>query len=240
VVHVLAPELSVTVDGDGVPAPRGYPARLLALLVASGGSMTVDRAIEGLWPGADPDVGRNRLHGVLLRLRRGLGLAADGPIMCTEGVVRAEHSSQLVVDSWEFERLAARADTHPRARVDAVRAYRGDVLSVQFAYDDTVAAYRRELRRLFLDVATAVLDCPPERMDPDDLVSLARRAWRTQRGDDRVCLTAVRTLAGLGHLAEACELVDLTAAALVEDGLDPGDFRRRARVVTDHPHGAEV
>jgi hypothetical protein len=50
----------------------------------------------------------------------------------------------------------------------------------------------------------------------------------------------VRTLARLGHRAEACELVDFTAAALVEDGLDPGDLRRRARILTDHPRGAEV
>jgi hypothetical protein len=145
-----------------------------------------------------------------------------------------------VVDSWDFERLAARSDTHPRARADAVTAYRGDVLSVQFAYDDTVAAYRHELRRVFLDVATDLLECPPERLDPEDLVSIARRAWRTQPGDDRVCLAAVRMLARLGHRAEAGELVDLTAAALVEDGLDPGDLRRRARILTDHPRGAEV
>jgi hypothetical protein len=189
--HVLAPELSVTVAGEGVPAPRGYPAKLLALLIASDGSLTVDAAIEGLWPGADPDVGRNRLHGVLLRLRRGLGFPAGGPISCAEGVVRLERSPRLEVDSWEFETLAARAATKPDLRGAAVTAYPGDFLPVQFAYDDTLAEYRRHLRRTFLDLVTALLAGPPD--------------------DHGVCLAAARTLDRLGYHAEARELVDAVA-----------------------------
>jgi DNA-binding SARP family transcriptional activator len=233
VVHVLARELSVTVHGEGVPAPRGYPAKLLALLVASNGLMTVDAAIEGLWPGADPDVGRNRLHGVLLRLRRGLGFSAEGPITCTAGAVRLERSPDVQVDSWEFEALAARADTEPGARPAAVALYRSEVLSVQFAYDDTVAAYRRALRQSFLDLATALLVDPPDGFDVDDLASLARRAWRTAPGDDGVCLAAVRALAWVGRRAEARELVDATARALLEDGVDGEAFRRRVLPVVE-------
>lgn len=211
--HVLAPELSVTVAGESVPAPRGYPAKLLALLVAADGSLTVDAAIEGLWPGADPDVGRNRLHGVLLRLRRGLGFPAGGPISCTEGVVRLERSHRLEVDSWEFETLAARAGTRPELTGAAVAAYPSDFLSVQFAYDDTVAEYRRRLRRTFLNLATALLADPPDRVDGDTLAGLARRAWRTAPDDDGICLAAARTLERLGYHAEARELVDSVAHA---------------------------
>ena len=225
--HALAPELSVTVAGEGVPAPRGYPAKLLALLIASNGSLTVDAAIEGLWPGADPDVGRNRLHGVLLRLRRGLGLPADEPITCAEGVVRLERSHRLEIDSWEFETLAARTDS-AELRNAAIAAYRSDFLSVQLAYDDTVAAYRRRLRRTFLDLATALLADPPDGVDGDSLAALARRAWRTAPDDDGVCLAAVRTLVRLGHRAETRELVDVTARALGERGLDGDGFRRDA------------
>jgi DNA-binding SARP family transcriptional activator len=211
--HVLAPELSVTVAGEGVPAPRGYPAKLLALLIASNGSLTVDAAIEGLWPGADPDVGRNRLHGVLLRLRRGLGFPADGPISCAEGVVRLERSPRLEVDSWEFETLAARAGTSPDLRGAAVAAYPGDFLSVQFAYDDTAAEYRRRLRRTFLNLAIALLAAPPDRVDGDTLAGLARRAWRAAPDDGDVCLAAARTLMRLGYQAEARELLDTVANA---------------------------
>jgi hypothetical protein len=192
-VRVLAPELSVSVAGEAVPAPRGYPAKLFALLIASDGSLTVDAAIEGLWPGADPDVGRNRLHGVLLRLRRGLGFPAGGPISWAEGVVRLQRSPRLEVDSWEFEALAAGAGTRPDLRGAAVAAYRGDFLSVQFAYDDTVAEHRRRLRRTFLNLATALLADPPD--------------------DHGVCLAAARTLMRLGYDAEAQELVDTVARA---------------------------
>jgi hypothetical protein len=177
VIHVMAPELRVTVDDQPLPAPRGYPAKLLALLVARSGAMTMDAAIEGLWPDADPEVGRNRLHGVLLRLRRSLGLAADGPITCTEGVVRLDRSPALTIDSWDFEALAARAD----ATAAAVNAYEGDVLPIQFAYDDTVAAYRLWLRRTFLRLATGLLAAPPEGLDPEAVAALARRVDATER-----------------------------------------------------------
>jgi DNA-binding SARP family transcriptional activator len=217
----------VTLDGDPLPTPRGYPAKLLALLVAANGAMTIDAAIEGLWPDADPDVGRNRLHGVILRLRRGLGLSVGGPIECADGVVRLDRSSHLEVDSWEFERLAVGADQRPEARAAAVDAYSGDVLSVQFAYDDNVAAYRRAVRRTFLRLATAMLADPPADACADALAAVARRAWNLAPDDDDVCLAAVRTLAGIGRHAEARELVESTARALGEIGVDSETFRRR-------------
>jgi DNA-binding SARP family transcriptional activator len=228
VVHVLAPELSVSVNGDPVPAPRGYPAKLLALLVASAGVLTVDAAIEGLWPEADPTIGRNRLHGVLLRLRRGLGLPVGGPISCTDGLVRLERSPLLEVDSWEFERAVTRAEAAPEARIHAALGYRGDVLSGQFAYDDTVTSYRRSLRRQFLRLAMSVLDHPPVDGDEQQLASLARRAWSLAPEDDTVCRAVVGALGRLGHRAEACELVAGTARALDELGLDGEEFHRAA------------
>ncbi len=127
-IQALAPELSVAVDGERRPPPRGYPAKLLALLIASGGSLTVDAAIEELWPGADPDVARNRLHGVLLRLRRGLGLPAGGPISCVDDMVRLEATPFVEIDSWEFARQAALAATQVGAAVAAVGGYAGDAL----------------------------------------------------------------------------------------------------------------
>jgi DNA-binding SARP family transcriptional activator len=226
VVQVLAPELALSVDGEAVPTPRGYPAKLLVLLVVSNGLMTLDAAIERLWPGADPDIGRNRLHGVLLRLRRTMGLPAGGPISCTEGLVRLHQSPQVQIDSWEFEHLAARADSRPDARAEAIAAYRGDVLSAQFAYDDTVAAYRRNLRRTFLRHATALLTDPPEAFEAGALASLARRAYRLAPDDDNVCRVAARTLTCLGHHAEAGELLDGTARTLVELGSARNDSAR--------------
>ena len=237
-VHVMAPELAVTMDGEPLPTPRGFPAKLLALLVASNGSMTVEAAIESLWPGADPTVGRNRLHGVILRLRRGLGFSADGPITCVEGVVRVDRSPVVQIDSWEFERLAARADDRPEARAQAVAAYRGEVLSVQFAYDDTVSAYRGSLRRTFLRLATAVLVDPSHNLEAEALAALARRTWHAAPDDDGVCVAVARTLASLGDKAEARDLIDRTARALIEVGLDGDAFRSQARREIEPRHRA--
>jgi DNA-binding SARP family transcriptional activator len=228
IVHALAPELSVSLRGERVPPPTGFAAKLLALLIASDGVLTVDAAIEGLWPDADPDIGRNRLHGVLLRLRRGLGLPAGGPITCTEGLVRFGRSADVEIDSWEFERAAAAAVAESSARAGAVERYTDDVLASQFAYDDTVASYRRSLRRQFLRLATSVLDDPPDGADAEDLAALARRAWRLAPEDESLCRAAVRTLARLGHRAEARELIEGTVRALDEVGLDGVEFRNGA------------
>jgi DNA-binding SARP family transcriptional activator len=228
VVHVLGPELSVSVDGRPVPSPRGYPAKLLALLVAANGTLTVDAAIEGLWPEADLDIGRNRLHGVLLRLRRGLGLPAGGPVNCTGGVVRLERSPLLEVDSWEFERAATRAESDPVWRMEAASRYRGDVLASQFAYDDPISEYRRTVRRRFLRLAAAVLDDPPRSAGADDVADLARRAWAIAPDDEALCRQAAATLTRLGCRAEAGEMVDATRRALDELGFDGERFRRTA------------
>ena len=198
-VQVLAPEVVVRVGGDAVVAPRGYPAKLLALLVVANGLMTIDAAIEGLWPGADPVVGRNRLHGVILRLRRGLGLAADGPIGCTDGLVRLERSAELTIDSWEFERLAARAESCPAERRAAIAAYGGDVLSVQLAYDDNVESYRRALRRRFVRLARAVLAEPPGDLDDEAVTGLALHVTAVVPDDDELARVASRVLAGRWH-----------------------------------------
>jgi hypothetical protein len=99
------------------------------------------------------------------------------------------------------------------------------VLASQFAYDDTVGIYRRSLRRQFLRLATSLLDDPPADAVADDLAALARRAWRLAPEDESLCRAAVRTLARLGHRAEARELIEGTVRALNEVGLDGIEFR---------------
>jgi hypothetical protein len=178
-VRVLGPVLGITIAGEPAPAPRGYPAKLLALLIAADGIMTVDAAIEGLWPGADPDLGRNRLYGVLLRLRRGLGLPVDGPVTCIDGLVRLEAGDGFTVDAWAFEH-AVRHRADPLA---VALLYTGDVLSEQFAYDDAVEAYRAHLRRRFLDVARVALRGGPGAAagGVEDDPNAARRAELARR-----------------------------------------------------------
>ena len=61
------------------------------------------------------------------------------------------------------------------------------MLSAQYAYDDTVEAYRQRLHRLFVRAATAVLDVPPPGCDAAYVSSLADRAWASAPDDEAVC-----------------------------------------------------
>jgi DNA-binding SARP family transcriptional activator len=237
-VAAFGTHLTATVDGASVPTLRGYPAKLLALLVASDGILTVDAAIAGLWPDADLDVGRNRLHGILLRLRRCLGLPVAGPITCADGVVRLDRGGTVEVDAWEFERAADRPGgevTSSTLTSSTLAAYGEGLLTHQFAYDDTIEAYRRALRATFLRLATKLLGDPPAGMAPEALADLARRAWRHAPDDQVLCLHAVHALVGNGLTAEARELVSGTVQALTDLGLDPRDLTRRAAEILVPP-----
>jgi DNA-binding SARP family transcriptional activator len=232
-VETFGTHLTATVDGVPVPTLRGYPAKLLALLVASGGILTIDAAIAGLWPDADLDVGRNRLHGILLRLRRSLGLPVAGPITCADGIVRLDRGGAVQVDAWEFERAADR--TGDGQALATLEAYSDGLLTHQFGYDDTIEAYRRALRATFLRLATRLLGDPPAGTAPEALAGLARRAWRHAPDDQVLCLHALRALVGNGLRAEARELVSGTVQALTDLGIDPRDLARSAAEVLVPP-----
>lgn len=132
---------SVIAIAWGDEQPRmltGIPARLLALLVADGGSTGIERCLDVLWPEADLEVARNRFHGVTRRLRRKLGLAVDGPPTVTDGVVSLASTDDcaLVVDAW----LLASGSTN------APEEYADDFCAAQFPYDDFAVEARHRLR----------------------------------------------------------------------------------------------
>jgi DNA-binding SARP family transcriptional activator len=103
------------------------------------------------------------------------------------------------------------------------------VLSHQFAYDDTIETFRRQLRSTFLRLASSILADPPGGSDPDDVIALAQRVGRVAPDDESLCLLAVNALLGQGREAEARELVRGTEQALANLGIDPSDFSRAAR-----------
>ena len=152
---------------------------------------------------ADPDIGRNRLHGVLLRLRRGLGLPATGPISCMRrgGTARAIYA--IRIDSWEFERVApGMPAARPEGRGRRAVPLPGDVLSVSSRTTTSSRITAASLRRRFLRLTTTVLRGAPPDLGADDLAALARRSWALAPEDDTLCKAVVRTLARLGHSAE--------------------------------------
>ncbi len=138
-ITTFGPTLRVHRGGHELAPPVGNQARLLVLLIASSGAVALDVAVEYLWPDVDPAVGRNRLHGVLLRLRRSLGFGADGPIACRNDVVLLEAGPRIACDAWDLEQAVAagKSGAPPSAFLDQ-----------QFRYDDHIDEYRTYLERL--------------------------------------------------------------------------------------------
>ncbi|HEV7760257.1 MAG TPA: hypothetical protein VGO78_14750, partial [Acidimicrobiales bacterium] len=90
----------------------------------------------------------------------------------------------FTVDAWAFERAARRRDDP----LTTALGYPGDVLSEQFAYDDSVEGYRTQLRRTFLDVARTALRTEPTDGDGDgDDDDAARRAELARRVERCSC-----------------------------------------------------
>lgn len=71
-IQVLG-EFAVRIDGRPQPLPAARPASLLKVLVIHGGRLTLEQAIDMLWPESDVVTGRRRMRNVLRRLRTALG-----------------------------------------------------------------------------------------------------------------------------------------------------------------------
>jgi LuxR family transcriptional regulator, maltose regulon positive regulatory protein len=128
------------------------PLELLALLIASGEiGVTVERAVESLWPALDGARSREALRVALYRLRRLLGdessvLTVDGRI-----VLNAAH---CWVDAWTFERALEGNESDDASAERVLALYRGP-----FADDESTAAWAFTYRdRLQSRYVRAVLD----------------------------------------------------------------------------------
>lgn len=168
-IETMAPAVSIAWGTEEARTLTGIPAKLLALLVADGGSSNVERCLEVLWPGADPDTARNRFHGVTRRLRRKLGQEPGGALRVVDGVVSLTSTAdcELVVDAWQLE-LGVLDDT----------ADHRDFCSAQFPYDE-FAVEARHILRARLDALTAERAVGRAGQDPDDRADEGARSGPT-------------------------------------------------------------
>jgi DNA-binding SARP family transcriptional activator len=157
-VRCLCPTLAVERDGRPAPSPTGHAARLLALLVVAGGPVPVESVIEDLWPDADAGAAatRNRFHQVVHRLRRALGIGADGPLRVDAGLVRLDPGA-VTSDVWD---LRALDPNDPVAATELLTQVRSGFCEAQFAYDETFDEARWELSRRIADAAALALSGP--------------------------------------------------------------------------------
>lgn len=149
-IHAFGP-LTLVRDGVATPVALDTQGRLLRSLVAAGGSMHVEHAIDVLWPDVTGDAGGARLRNVLTRVRR-----SYGPVVVRDGyVLRWAGGVDVDVDRFrEPSRRAAAlrsgAEAAGLAR-EAVALYRGDLLPLE-RYDADVIATRERLRLRYLSM----------------------------------------------------------------------------------------
>jgi DNA-binding SARP family transcriptional activator len=167
----------LTIDGRRVADWRGQRTQSLMQFLAAHRHRHVprDELITSVWPDADEDGGRHRLHQAIYELRRTLHAIDSGhsPIVCSGGGYQLDDEVPVWVDAEEFEDLGSAASRCFAARrrdeaielgQQALRLYRGDFLC-QVTSADWPTAERNRLRARFVQLSIHVGELLAERAD---------------------------------------------------------------------------
>lgn len=209
--------LSLSAGGRPLGELTGAPGRLVAIVLAHRGQVSIWSAVEALWPEVDPETGRRRLRNVLTRTR-----TTAGPLVERRGdqLVLVD---QARVDAYELLEHAARArralradDTH-LAEVEAMEAiglWSGEFLPG--ADFEAAGALREEVRQGYL----TALDLHATHAQQAGRVDDAVRAWEAAAAvepwNESWLQRAAELLAGAGRHGAARRLAE-RAVALSEE-----------------------
>ncbi len=165
--------------------------------------------IERIWPGSEPETGRNNLRIALSSLRRQLeppGVSAGTVVVADRSSVRL-NALACTTDLADFQSALARAGTAARelerrqALESAVALYRGELLAGHHAdwlageRDRLDAAYRRAIHELVGSFERA--------RDYRRAIELARLGVLSDEGGEAACRDLMRVLAATGERREA-------------------------------------
>jgi DNA-binding SARP family transcriptional activator len=199
--------------------PQGNPQRLVGVVIASGGSATIDQVSEALWGDDDIERSRTRLRNVLLRLRRAVG---DVIVRSGNGLRLAPG---LACDLYEFRRravdalAAARADPELAGELAAAAVADGDAAPfVDFEYDDWAVAARREVEQQRIGLLDLLSVQAEDAGDLPAAQALAERALRLDRYTDSRYVRLAELLTMQNRVAAAIAVLDDAAAVAREIG----------------------
>jgi len=194
------------VDGreDVLERPIGHSATLLKFLVLHNGRITLEQALDVLWPETDPTVSRPRMRNVLNRLRQTHG----------DLVRRVEESLELadgVTSDYHDAVTAAERALRPRSErseVEAALALHPDSLLPSDRYEDWAEEARNQWRtttiRLFDRLAVVCEDAG----DIDAAADALERAHGLDAFDDRRPDRAAALLRAAGRDTAAIALLE--------------------------------
>lgn len=227
---VMGRPISVEDESGVVVVPAGNPQRLVGVVVASGGSVTLDQVSDAIWPGDDVEASRSRLRNVLLRLRRAVG----------DVIVRSGNGLRLApglrCDLHDFERKAgdalatARADPDLAGELATVAVAEGDLpVFVDFEYDDWAVSARRRVEQQLISLLDLLSVQAEDAGDLQAAQALAERALRLDRYTDSRYVRLAELLTLQNRVAAAMAVLDDAAAVARElgDGTPSATKHRR-------------
>jgi DNA-binding SARP family transcriptional activator len=216
---------SLTVGGvDRTPQP-GHPATLVKLL-ALRSTLTVESAIDELWPEADVATGRARLRNLLNRLKDRAGAI----VIRDAETLRLDSSA--TVDATAFDNAATIALSAPddervgRAR-HALALYVGELLPGDL-YEDWATLSRARLQRRFVSLADLVASDSIVRGDLDEAARLLDLGIAAEPLDESRALQLCELLTDQGRIsmarAVARRCIDVMAALDIDPSTELAAF----------------
>lgn len=223
----------VEVERDGeILEPTGRPAQLLAFLAVADRPVSVEEAIEALWPDGAADRGRERLRTVLRRTRRDIGELVErhDDTLRLADVVHSDVGAFL-----EAARTVRAGRDRGMAARTALALYRGD-LAANLGYAEWAESARDQLRRQALLMHDAVAEVAEHAGRLDDAIRVLRAALELEPTAEDRAVQAARLLAEQGRRASALQLLAQTRAQLGAVGLEPtGELTRLEAYLAREP-----
>jgi hypothetical protein len=140
-IQLMAPTLTVTVDGVPIGLSSVQAKLIVALVVAHPVPLHVEQASDLLWPGETLDATRYRLNSLVYRLRRGLRVHAAA--LVRRGDLLQVDPERCEADLWRLRRALVKGTPE---RVEALLSVTGNLCEAQFPYEEQLVEERHRVR----------------------------------------------------------------------------------------------
>ena len=216
---VMGDAIAIRTGSEITVVPPGNPQRLVGVIVANGGSVTIDQLSDALWPNEDlrdqPQPPAQRAAAAAPRRRRG----RDAHV-----VPGCASSRRLACDFHDFQRLAVdsagRGPRRPRPRrpVWPAMPWRSATrrLFVDFEYDEWAVSARRSAEQQQISLLDLLSVQAEDVGDFPKAQALAERALRLDRYTDSRYVRLAELLTLQNRVAAAIAVLD-DAAEVARD-----------------------
>ena len=195
-------------------------ARLVKLVVVSGGQVHVEQAVESLWPEVAPALGKRRLRNVLSKLSQ-----AAGPLVVREGGT-LRLGPGVAADVQRFQSAARQAigalaggggGTGIAKALAAHDLYSGEVLP-EDRYEDFAIVARERLNWLHLRLLDATAAAAADASDDATAEHCLRAALDIDPTDEGRYVALARHLIGSGRQSAASQVLSRARGLLARLG----------------------